>query len=53
MLNVLKILFQEKNLSKAKLYMNEIWNKIEAGKVNIKDFVIAKELKTKYIVPPQ
>ena len=32
--------------------MNEIWNKIESGKVNIKDLVIAKELKSNYTVPP-
>ncbi|KAL4478783.1 hypothetical protein ABPG73_001998 [Tetrahymena malaccensis] len=41
----LNILFETKNLSKLKNYLNKQWAKILHGHVNFKDFCIAKEVK--------
>lgn len=52
MRDILEILFTTSDLSKAKNYMNSIWTKLEQGKINIKEYVIAKELKSRYKMPP-
>lgn len=41
----LTIIFETKNLSKMKDYLNKQWAKILHGHVNFKDFCIAKEVK--------
>ena len=53
---VIKILFDEKDLSKVKKYLYQCFDKIIKGKVIIKDFIFSKEVKFgKYrgkILPP-
>lgn len=43
--NCLRMLFETKNLSKIKEYLINQWGKICANQVDIKDFILAKEVK--------
>ncbi|KAJ2998539.1 DNA polymerase zeta [Globomyces sp. JEL0801] len=49
--NCLKILFRSKDLSELKKYLYKEWTKILTGNVNIQDFIIAKEVKSKTLPP--
>lgn len=43
--SVLEILFQTQDLSAVKSYCQRQWRKIQEGRVSVKDFIIAKEVR--------
>jgi DNA polymerase zeta len=45
MMKSLEIIFETKDLSQLKEYLQKTWSKIMHGHVNFKDFCIAKEVK--------